>query len=275
MMKTAVITGSTRGIGLGLAQQFLSRGCQVVVSGRSEASVRRAVETLSASYPAEYIHGQACDVSQLADVQKLWDSAVSRFGRVDIWINNAAINTPEQLPAWEQPQDAITSVIETNLLGVIYGCKVAISGMIAQGGGHVYNMEGSGSGGEVMIGNAMYGTTKAGLRYLTKALVVETKGHPVKVSYLSPGIVTTDLLMQTVPAGKEAETERIFNILADDVETVTAWLVERILANDKSGARIVWLTPSKIMRRFMLAPLRKRDVGTRMMRAASSAHSNL
>jgi len=259
-MKTIVITGSTRGIGLGMAHEFLTRGCNVVISGRSENSVQQAVERLSADHPAERIFGQSCDVSDFAQVQNLWNAAAARFGRVDIWINNAANNTPVQKPVWEQPVDALESVIATNMLGVIYGSKAALAGMIAQGGGHLYNMEGFGSGGEVTVGNAMYGTSKAGLRYLTTALIAETKNQPVKVSYLSPGMVTTDLLAQTVAPGRETQAKRIFNILADKVETVTPWLVERILANDKSGARIAWLTKPQIMMRFLMAPFRKRDV---------------
>ncbi len=259
-MKTIVITGSTRGIGLGMAHEFLARGCNVVVSGRSEESVRRGVQTLTATHPAERILGQPCDVSDFDQVQGLWDAAVAQFGRVDIWINNAANNTPVQKMVWEQPADVLESVIQTNMLGVIYGSKVAIAGMLAQGDGHLYNMEGLGSGGEVTAGNAMYGTSKAGLRYLTTALIAETKKTPVKVSYLSPGIVTTDLLVQTIAPGREAQAERIFNILADRVETVTPWLVERIMANDKAGARIAWLTKAKIVMRFMSAPFRKRNV---------------
>lgn len=264
-MTIIVITGSTRGIGLGLAREFLARAGSVIVSGRSEASVQQAVDQLSAEYPSERIHGQACDMGDLSQVQALWESAVVRFGRVDIWINNAGINTPEQLPLWEQPRTAIEQMMATNVLGVIYGCKVAIAGMIAQGSGHVYNMEGLGSGGEVTVGNALYGTSKIALRYITKALVAETKDLPVKVSYLSPGMVATDLLVQTVRPGREAQSKRIFNILADRVETVTAWLAEQILANDQSGARIAWLTKPKIIGRFLMAPFRRRDVMGDMM----------
>jgi len=266
-MKTVVITGGTRGIGLGMAHEFLTRGCNVVLSGRSDSSVQRALESLRATHPAERISGQVCEVGEFAQVQALWDSAVQRFGRVDIWINNAANNTPVQQVVWEQPIDAIDSVIRTNMIGVIYGSKVAITGMLAQGGGHLYNMEGFGSQGEVTVGNAMYGTTKAGLRYLTTCLIAETKETPVKVSYLSPGMVATDLLVQTVKPGREAQAEKIYNILADKVETVTPWLVEQILANDKHGNRIAWLNKAQIMVRFMTAPFRKRDVMGDMIRS--------
>lgn len=254
-----VITGSTRGIGFGMAQVFLERGCRVVVSGRQQSSVESAVAQLSALAPGDRLLGQACDVAEFAQVQALWDATVARFGRVDIWINNAGITTHD-VKLWDLAPDTIKGVIDTNLIGVMYGCKVAINGMIRQGGGFIYNMEGYGSGGEVMDGNVPYGSTKYALRYLTKALIKETKGQPVKIGYLSPGMVTTDMLMGMIPPEREAQTKRIYNILADKVETVTPWLVDHILANDKAGAAFRWLTTPKILARFLMATVRKRDL---------------
>jgi NAD(P)-dependent dehydrogenase (short-subunit alcohol dehydrogenase family) len=258
-MKTVVITGSTRGIGFGMAEAFLQRNHNVVVSGRGQPAVDKAVRALSERFPAERILGQPCDVSNADQVEQLWQAAHNRFGRVDIWINNAAIGTSTDA-LWNQSAQTLNAVVSTNLTGIMYACTVAIRGMLTQGGGHVYNMEGLGSGGEIQYGTAPYGATKIALRYLTKALVRETKETPVKVSYLSPGIVATDMLMEAIDPKREAESRRVFNILGDRVETVSPWLVKRILANDKSGARIAWLNGRKILTRFLLAPLRKRDI---------------
>src|SRR5437868_1872544 len=93
--KVIVITGSTRGIGLGMAREFLQRGQQVVISGRTPDSTANAVTQLSASY-ADRVVGQPCDVGDYAQVEALWDAAVARFGRVDIWINNAGTSHPSQ-----------------------------------------------------------------------------------------------------------------------------------------------------------------------------------
>ena len=74
-MKTLVITGSTRGIGYGLADAFLRQGCRVVISGRSQESVETAVETLSAAHSADCVFGCPCEVTQPNRVQQLWDTS--------------------------------------------------------------------------------------------------------------------------------------------------------------------------------------------------------
>ncbi|MFN8373352.1 MAG: SDR family oxidoreductase [Anaerolineae bacterium] len=260
-MKTVVITGSTRGIGYGLANAFLALGCNVVVSGRAQESVDQAVSRLSAQHPGERLLGQPCDVTGYEQLQQLWQASVARFGRVDIWINNAGVSNP-MMPLWEQTSQKLHDVVNINLLGMMFASKVAISGMLKQGGGHLYNMEGAGSNGRIHVGLTPYGISKYGARYLNKALLLETKGTPVKVSSLSPGMVITDLLMEGY-AGKDndkAQAARIFNILGDKVETVTPYLAQKVLANDQTGARIAWLTPMKIMWRFATANLIKRNV---------------
>ena len=258
-MKTAVVTGSTQGIGLGLAEAFLERDCNVVICSRHQDSVDQTVARLVDRYPSERILGQVCDVTDFAQVQALRDAAQARFGRIDLWVNNAGLGNVMQ-PVWEQPPERLEAVVSTNIMGVMYCCKVAINGMIAQGGGHIYNMEGFGSNGQVRAGLTPYGTTKYAIRFLTKALVKETENTPVKISTISPGMVVTDLLIGNVEPGQEARARHIFNILADRVETVTPWLVARMLENDQSGARIQWLTRPKIISRFLQALFRKRQV---------------
>jgi NAD(P)-dependent dehydrogenase (short-subunit alcohol dehydrogenase family) len=260
-MKTIVITGSTRGIGHGLAEEFLKQGCQVVISGRRRESVDKAVAELAARHAAERLLGRACDVSALAEVQALWETARERFGRVDVWINNAGITNPH-VPLAELDEAAVREVVNTNLIGAIHGCQVALRGMREQGGGQIYNMEGFGSDGRIGEGLALYGSTKAALRYLTRSLVRETRDTPVQVCFLSPGMVMTDLwedLYRGQP-DKWAKTKRIVNILGDRVETVTPWLAARVLANDKAGAHIQWLTNGKAFGRFLSAPFKKRDL---------------
>lgn len=260
-MKSVVITGSTRGIGYGLAEQFLERGCRVVVNGRSSASVNAKVAILGEKYGADKVAGQAGDVTQPEDHQALWDTAVATFGKVDIWINNAGIGHPMMM-VWEIPAELVNRVVDIDMKGVIFGSQIAIRGMQGQGFGHLYNMEGFGSNGRTRPGISVYGTTKAGVRFLTQSLTAETKESAVKVSALSPGIVITDFITDQYkddPQGLE-DAKRIFNILGDRVETVTPWLVDKVLSNEKSGARFEWLTPGKITWRFMTARFNKRDL---------------
>ena len=139
-MKSVVITGSTRGIGYGLADAFLAQGYRVTVNGRSQSSVDKSLVTLGQKYGPEKLAGQAGDVSLLETHQTLWETAVSHFGQIDIWINNAGVGHPF-LNVWELPQEKIHQIVDIDLKGVIFGSQVAIRGMLKQGQGHLYNME--------------------------------------------------------------------------------------------------------------------------------------
>ena len=260
-MKTIVITGSTRGIGYGLSDAFLERGCSVTISGRSQETVDRTVAELGARHGAERLFGQPCDVTDFDQVQALWDAAKEHWGRIDIWISNAGI-AHAQTPLWKQDHKEAAAVIETNVIGSIYGAQVAMKGMLAQGSGSIYNMEGLGSDGRRVEGLTAYGTTKAALTYLTDAMVEEAKGTPVLVGAIQPGMVATDMILQQYKDQPEQweEAKRIFNILADRPETVTPWIAEHVLANTRNGARIRWLSRGKAMGRFLTAPFTKRDI---------------
>ena len=262
-----VVTGSTRGIGRGLALQLLERGQHVIVSGRSATAASAAASELQPhARDGARVIGVGCDVSQLAQVENLWNTAHREFGRVDIWINNAGISHDRQRGGELRGAD-IRAVEETNLLGMMYATQVAMRGMQQQpAGGTIYNMEGFGSSGMKTPGMSLYGASKFALTYFNKALLSETKHSKVRICYLSPGIVITDLLKRDMggtanPADWE-RTKRIYNILADRVETVTPWLAEGVLRNDKAGARIAWLTGGKAGRRFLMSLFRKRQILT-------------
>lgn len=261
-MKVVVITGSSRGIGYGLADSFLALGCQVVINGRDCQKLEESRLKLATKYNPDQILSVAGDIGDYNSVQLLWEQARSRFGHVDIWINNAGCGHP-RYPVWEQSPQRIEQVIHTNLLGSIYGCKVAIAGMLQQGFGAVYLMEGSGSNGSKLPYFALYGTTKYAIRFLTDSLKRETKGTPVIVGAISPGVVVTDLLTGQYDESQQARWQQVkflINIVADRVETVTPWLSRQILANQKTGVRIAWLTLPKVIWRFGCALFRKRDL---------------
>ncbi len=266
MPKNFVITGSTRGIGHGIAENLLARGHSVVVSGRSQTSVDAAVETLAAAAVAGggKVHGVACDVTQRAQLQSLWDGAVQALGRVDVWVNNAGISNRRQRVGELQESD-VRQVAATDLLGMMHATQIAMQGMLAQNSGTIYNMEGFGSSGMTTPGMSLYGSSKFALTYFNKCLIAEARATPVRICYLSPGIVVTDLLKQDM-AGTSGEdwerTKRVYNILADRVETVTPFLADGIARDQRNGARVAWLTSAKAAGRFMGALFHKRKLLT-------------
>jgi short-subunit dehydrogenase len=251
-MKTVVITGSTRGIGHGLAVEFLKRGSAVVISGRSKAVVDKEAHNLAKTYGNDRVAGIPCEVTDLAQVQALWDGAKKIFNTVDIWINNAGVTHTTKLFAELDPKE-ISPVVNTNITGLAYGCRVALQGMNEQGSGQIYNFEGHGSDGRKRPGLLIYGTTKRAVRYFTEALIEETEGGPVQVCYLSPGIVVTDFLIDDMRKMNPDDLETVkavYNCLADTVETVTPFLADEVLKNTEHGIEIVWLTDEKANERF-------------------------
>ena len=260
-MKTVVVTGSSRGIGFHLAKGFLKANCQVMLSGRNPETLQDAAHKLQVLFPQAQVATCVCDMADFQQVEALWQATLERYGKVDIWINNAG-QGHSQSDCWEIPASKMASIVTSNVLGVMYGSKVAMQGMLKQGFGAIYNMEGLGSDGRIVDGLAIYGSTKSAVRYFTRALIKEAAETPVIVGTLSPGMVMTDLIIKQYvddPAGWE-KAKRIFNILADKPETVTAWMVPQILANTRHGKAIAWLTQWKVIGRFIGSMFTQRNV---------------
>jgi NAD(P)-dependent dehydrogenase (short-subunit alcohol dehydrogenase family) len=222
--------------------------------------VDAAVTQLAGKYAAERIAGQSCDVRDPVQVQAL-EAAVSRFGQVDIWVNNAGYSPPTA-KIYEIPPAEAAAVIDTNLLGAVYGTQVAAKGMLAQGSGAIYNMEGMGSDGRKHDGLTLYGTTKYGLAYFNDCFFKEMQGTPVLAGTLRPGMVVTDLITgQYVDRPEEFErAKRIFNLIAERVEVVTPWLAEQILTNRTHGARLSYMSTGKMLGRMVTGIFKKREL---------------
>ncbi len=258
-MKNVVITGSTRGIGLAMALEFLQSGCCVTLSGRGESLNPALMQPLQPF--AERYQYVPCDVQNKRDLEALWEAAVVKFGAVDIWINNAGQNAPHN---WIYHTDEcyVRAVIGTNITGVILGSQVASAGMIRQGHGAIYSMEGLGSNDMIQKKTILYGTSKRALTYFMKGLAKELEGTGVIAGRLSPGMMLTDFITKT-PDGSvaaietDAQFQKIFNILADKPETVAKFFVPRMLKSTKNDRQIAWLTGGKAAWRFLTAPLRK------------------
>lgn len=260
-MKSIVITGSTSGIGFGLADSFLSLGCSVTISGRAQEKLEQANARLQDKHEHERLLACSCDVTSYNQIQALWDATKNRFGKVDIWINNAGIGQPET-EVWKYSPDLVREVVDTNIAGAIYGSIIAFKGMLEQGFGGIYNIEGLGSSGPIIKGLAVYATSKSALSYFTKSMAKEAKGTPIIVGGIRPGMVATKLITEQYEGHPEEweHSKKIFNILSDRVETVTPWLAKKVISNNKNGMNIVWLNTFKILLRFLSSPFYKRKI---------------
>ncbi|MFA9392485.1 MAG: SDR family NAD(P)-dependent oxidoreductase [Prolixibacteraceae bacterium] len=257
--KVIVITGSTRGIGLGMATEFLKRGHHVAINGTSQKSVDVALEKLS-MYSSQLI-GIPGSVTKLSTHERLFDQTCERFGKVDIWINNAGITTSNKMTV-DLDKKAIKDVYDINIKGMTLGTLLALRKMKDQGYGKIFNMEGFGSDGRMMPKMTIYGTSKYAVRYFTRSMAREVEGSPVQIGALSPGMVITDLIINSMDKTDLVayeQTKKIFNILGEKVETVTPFLVEGLLKSTKNNDRIAYLSGLKVMWKFLKSRFKKNE----------------
>ena len=182
-MKNVVITGSTRGIGFSMAKEFLKNGCNVTLSGRGEALSENAQAELS-PYEGKYLY-VPCNVQDKKSIQNLWDESCKRWGSIDIWINNAGQNTPYTF-SWETEEAYTKSVINTNVLGMIFGSQIAAKAMIKQGYGAIYSMEGLGSDNRIQEKTILYGTEMR-INLLYEGTLEGVKGYRRHCGKVVPG----------------------------------------------------------------------------------------
>lgn len=244
-----IITGSTKGIGLAMARKFLEFGDKVVICSRTEERVESVVNQLTADYGDNKVFGIPCDVSKMEDMDKLADLGVCKLGNIDIWINNAGTNGYQVKPLIDFDPKLLRVIVETNLLGTLYGCKAALRIMTPKNRGHIFNMEGMGSNGQKTPNLIAYGASKRAIPLLTASLIKELKKAKVGIHILSPGIVLTDLILHDI----EPRAAKVFNILAEKPQTVVDYLVPKIRKVKGTGKAFRFLTMKKAFIRFMTA----------------------
>lgn len=266
--RNVVVTGSTRGLGKALAREFLLSGDRVVIASRSPESVQITVRELEENLKEGItaaggssktnlgrakVIGIACNVCNPDDVQKLANFAVNELGSIDIWINNAGTNKGFR-PLLQFNDEDITQIVSTNLVGSLLCTREAMRVMRNQAkGGHIFNMDGAGSGGSSTPLTAVYGSTKCGLRQLQASLLKESKRSNVAVHTASPGMVLTDLLL----SGSTIQNKQMFNIICELPETVARTLVPRMRVVKGNGKAINYLTPPRILLALVTAWLRR------------------
>jgi glucose 1-dehydrogenase len=188
--KTAVITGSTRGFGLAVAQAYAMAGAQVVVSSRSQASVDQAVDSLRQA--GREASGMVCNVGEREQVEGLAKYAVQTYGGFEVWVNNAGISAPYGPTVHIEPE-AFISVLKTNIFGVYYGSIYAMRQFLPNHQGKLINILGRGDNSAVPMQNA-YASSKTWVRSFTLALAKEYKESGVGIFAYNPGLMQTDLM---------------------------------------------------------------------------------
>jgi 3-oxoacyl-[acyl-carrier protein] reductase len=185
--KSAVVTGSTKGIGRAVAESLAREGVNVCVSARDVDEIKRAVDGLSDLGDAQ-VTGAVCDVRDYESVRALFAHAVAELGGVDVLVNNAGVGLFGRVE--EMSPEDFRAVLETNLFGVFHCCHEAIPLMKERGGGYIINIS-SLAGANPHPEMAAYNASKFALNGFSEALMQEVRQDGIKVSYVMPGSVNT------------------------------------------------------------------------------------
>jgi len=184
--QTAVVTGATRGIGRAIAQALLQEGVTVVICGRRQDAVDKAVAEMKSLGRVE---GRACDVGRFEQVQELFSSVASGFGKLDILVNNAGIG--RFAPVTDITPDDWRAMIDTNLSGPFYCVHEAVPLMNKAGGGFILNI-GSLAGRNPFAGASAYNASKFGLNGFSEAIMLDLRHDNIRVAQIMPGSVQTE-----------------------------------------------------------------------------------
>lgn len=223
--KVVVITGASSGIGKETATLLAAKGAKLVLAARRESMLAPLAASLIAKYDTEIIY-QKTDVTQLADVKALIDSAITKFGRIDVLFNNAGLMPVSMLR--DGKVDEWEAMIDINLKGALYGIKYALPIMEQQKSGHIITTD-SVAGHFTGEGSSVYSATKYAMRAVMEGLRVEEVGKGIKSTLISPGHAQTELAAKiSDPKLREAvlKSESETGLSANDVANAVVYAID-------------------------------------------------
>lgn len=200
--KTAVVTGASRGLGLAIAQAYVSAGANVVICGRDQKTLSEAARQIeSVAKRGQSVLAVQADVAQEADAERLIDETLSVFGAVDILVNNAGVYGPlgviEDVD-WE----SWAETIQINLMGPVYLCRQVVPFMKKQQRGKIIQISGGGATNPLARITA-YAASKAAVIRFMESLALELAEFHIDVNAIAPGALNTRMLQEVLAAGPE------------------------------------------------------------------------
>jgi glucose 1-dehydrogenase len=222
--KVAVVTGGNSGIGKAIVWELAQRDARVAIDYICHPEATEALERQIAALGEQAV-GVDADVSKVADLEKLISTAVRRFGRLDVMVNNAGVET--RTSVLDTTEEQYERVLAINLKSAFFGTQLAARQMIKQGGGgRIINIT-SVHEDWPMPGNTAYCLSKGGMRMLTRTAGVELAPHNILVVGVGPGAVATPINLSTmkdpalmqklnaaIPLGRMASPEEIAAVVA-------------------------------------------------------------
>lgn len=228
--KVAVVTGAGRGLGRAIARALVDEGAAVTVASRTEAELESFVAAVE-SFGGQAL-AVATDVTDENAVDELVDRTLTRFGRIDILVNNSGVLST--VPLLEQKPDDWDRVIGTNLRGTYLVTRAVGAHLVGQGSGKVINIA-SNFGVMGVPNHAAYASSKAGVIEFTRCMAVEWARHNVQVNALAPGYFATELNAEL--RADDAATGKVIKAIParrmGDPDELAPWVL--LLAGDASN----------------------------------------
>ncbi len=235
--KVAIVTGASRGIGLGIAERLVAEGAKVCITARKQEALDEAVRTLGGPDRAIAVAGKGDDVDHQADAVK---QTLQAFGSVDLLVNNAGIN-PVYGPMVEMELDAARKIFEVNCLAALSWVQQAHRAWMGEHGGSVVNVS-SVAGLKPAPGIGFYGASKAMLAHITAELAVEL-GPDIRVNAVAPAVVKTkfatalyegkeEQVASTYPLKRLGVPEDVGSVVAFLLSEDAAWMTGQVLVVD-------------------------------------------
>jgi 3-oxoacyl-[acyl-carrier protein] reductase len=234
--RTCVVTGASKGIGRGIAEELGERGAAVVVNYRSSEQAAHEVVDHIETAGGSAIPAQA-DVSDMSEVEAMYEKAHDAFGAIDVLVNNAGITVDKKFE--NMTREDWDRVIDVNLGGVFNCTKVCFEDIRQAHEGRLINIS-SVVGQQGNYGQANYATTKSGLFGFTRTIALELAGEGSTANCIAPGFVRTDMLesvpervkegiLQRIPLDRFAEVEDVVNMVAFVAEEQSSYMTGQIL----------------------------------------------
>jgi 3-hydroxybutyrate dehydrogenase len=207
--KTALVTGSTSGIGLGIAQHFASQGANVILNGFGDAAEIEKLRADMATAHGVQVRYQGADMSQQASIEAMMKDVLAEFGCIDILVNNAGIQ--HVAPVDEFPVDKWNAILAINLTATFHTVRLALPAMKQKGWGRVVNIASA----HALVASkykSAYVAAKHGVAGFTKTVALEVAEAGITVNAICPGYVLTPLVEKQIP-----DTAKARGITHDEV----------------------------------------------------------
>ena len=238
--KVAVITGATRGIGYATAKKFLENGCKVVIFGSKSETVSKALESLRKENKDYDVKGFYPDLTNLKEVEEVFNKIKNLYGKIDILVNNAGISARESI--YEYKEEDFKKIMDLNV-NAVFNCSKAVSLIMKENKGGVILNTSSMVSIYGQPSGCGYPASKFAVNGLTKSLARELGKNGIRVNAVAPGIIFTDMmksvpnnviepLIKTIPLGRIGMAEDVANAFLFLASDMASYITGAILPVD-------------------------------------------